>query len=133
MARVVLIGGDAALLEGLAQSLAAAGHHTSVSASTAAAREAFRADPPLVVVAERRMGAELTRTKLAPGGALLLFRATEDEEAAPLPPAAQRAALADLTLPLERHRLLALVAYEDQRAASRGRVSIPTPPAHRAL
>ena len=133
MARVVLIGEDAALLEGLAQSLAAAGHVTSVSANTVVAREGFRADPPLVVIADRRMGAELTRTKLAPGGALVLFRAADDGEPAPLSPAAQRAALADLTLPLERHRLLALVAHVDERAASTGRTRIPTPPAHRAL
>jgi DNA-binding NtrC family response regulator len=130
MARVVLIGEDAALLEGLAQSLSAAGHFTSVSATTAMARETFRSDPPLVVVAERRMGAELTRTKLAPGGALLLFRGADEGEPTPLPPAAQRAALADLTLPLERHRLMALVAYVDERAASTGRTPSLPPPTH---
>ena len=133
MARVVLIGEDSALLEGLAQSLAAAGHLTSVSGSTAQAREAFRTDPPLVVIADRRMGAELTRTKLAPGGALLLFHAADEGEPTPLPAAAQRAALADLRLPLERHRLLALVAHVDERAANTGRTRIPTPPAHRAI
>ena len=132
MARVVLIGGDSALLEGLAQSLAAAGHLTSVSATAAAAREGFRTDPPLVVLADRRMGAELTRSKLAPGGALLLFHVADDAEPTPLPLAAQRAALADLTLPLERHRLLALVASVDARAASTGRTPGPTPPVHRA-
>lgn len=136
MARVVLIGSDDALLEGLAQTLAAAGHRPNVVASgTDAARslDALRADPPLVVVAERRLGAELARTPLAPGGALVLFRDSDEEEPTPVPLAVERAALADLTLPLERHRLLALVAYVDERAARTGRAARPTPAEDRAL
>src|SRR5215207_8740499 len=132
MARVVLVGSDVALLEGLAQMLAAAGHRPNVTTS-AAAHETLRANPPLVLLAERRLGGELSRSPLSPGGALVLFRTADDEDTTALPAAAQRAALADLTLPLERHRLLALVAYVEERAETTGRTRIQTPPAHTAL
>ncbi len=40
---------------------------------------------------------------------------------ATLPPSLQRAVLADLTLPLERNRLVALVAHVEERAKATGR------------
>src|SRR5215218_4268106 len=118
MARVVLVGSDGALLEGLAQMLAAAGHRPNVTTS-AAAHETLRANPPLVLLAERRLGGELSRSPLSPGGALLLFRTADDEDTT--------------ALPLARHRLLALVAYVEERAETTGRTRIQTPPAHTAL
>jgi hypothetical protein len=51
---------------------------------------------------------------------------------APLLPALQRSVLADLTLPLERHRLSALVTSLGDRAQATGRSMRPTPPDNRA-
>jgi hypothetical protein len=64
---------------------------------------------------------------LAPGGALLLYRVVGSPVIA-LPPGLQRAVLADLTLPLERNRLVALVTHVRDRArvTGRGRISDPT-------
>jgi DNA-binding NtrC family response regulator len=131
MTHVLLVGGDVALLEGLAQSLAAMGHSPDVAASLAEARELALSDPPLVLVVNRALagsaGAELLAIPLAAGGARLLYR-TAAVPLAPLLPALQRAVLADLTLPLERHRLAALVQSLDERARVTGRSTRPTPP-----
>ena len=81
--------------------------------------------------------------QLAPGGAVVLFRSVGDDGrdasseqdgsggdatgaagAAPpaaLPPALQRTTLAELALPLERHRLVALVQRVEERARRAGR------------
>jgi hypothetical protein len=65
-------------------------------------------------------GAELLAIPLAAGGARLLYRAAT-VPLAPLLPALQRSVLADLTLPLERHRLAALVQSLGERARATGR------------
>ena len=49
----------------------------------------------------------------------MLYHGTDDV-ALPLPPSLQRLTLADLTLPLERQRLVALVQSVTARARSRG-------------
>jgi hypothetical protein len=132
MAAVLLIGSDSALLEGLAQTLAGAGHRPRIAGSPAEAAERPPTAPPLVTVAERDTAADALHLPLAPGGALFVYRAG-DSSATPLPAVAQRAVLADLALPLERHRLLALVAYVEERAARTGRARNETPGEHRAL
>src|SRR2546423_2895987 len=107
MTHVMLVGGDVALLEGLAQSLAALGHAPQVARSLAEARELSAEQAPLVLVVDRALassaGAELLGAPLAAGGARLLYP-TPAPPLPPLLPALQRAVLADLTLPLERHR-----------------------------
>jgi DNA-binding NtrC family response regulator len=134
MTHVMLVGGDVALLEGLAQSLATLGHTTRVARTLAEARELSRAAPPLVLVVDRTVasdaGGELLTTPVASGGARLLYR-TASSPLAPLLPALQRAVLADLTLPLERHRLAALVQSVGERARATGRTSHHTPPESR--
>ena len=124
MTHVLLVGGDVALLEGLAQSLAAQGHVPAVTAILAEAREIAMSDPPLALVVDRALasssGAELLAIPLAAGGARLLYRAAAIP-LAPLLPALQRSVLADLTLPLERHRLSALVQSLGERARATGR------------
>ena len=124
MTHVLLVGGDVALLEGLAQSLAAQGHAPAVTASLPEARELAMSDPPLALVVDRGLasssGAELLAIPLAAGGARLLYRAAAIP-LAPLLPALQRSVLADLTLPLERHRLSALVQSLGERARATGR------------
>jgi DNA-binding NtrC family response regulator len=136
MTYVMLVGGDVALLEGLAQSLAAQGHTPRVATTLAEAHELATAQPPLVIVADRALasssGAELMRAPLAAGGARLLYR-TAASPLAPLLPALQRAVLADLTLPQERHRLAALVQSVGERAQATGRASRHTPPESRTI
>lgn len=148
MAPIVLIGTDAPLLEGLAQTLGAAGHKTRIAASSAEAAARSGEDPPLVLVAERALVlrdgdtcAELVRLPLAPGGAVLLFRPGGDPETPrrevkerALPTALRRITLAELTLPLERHRLVALVHSIEERALRTGRGNPRrTPPENRAV
>lgn len=136
MTHVMLVGTDVALLEGLAQSLAALGHSPKVAHSLAEARELSAATAPLVLVVDRSLassaGADLLGSPLAAGGARLLYR-TSATPLAPLIPALQRAVLADLTLPLERHRLAALVQSVGERARLSGKSPRQTPPESRTL
>src|SRR6476661_7296691 len=136
MTYVLLVGGDAALLEGLSQSLATLGHSPKVARDLAEARQIASANPPLVLVADRAVasssGAELLGTPLAAGGARILYRLAS-VPMSPLLPALQRAVLADLTLPLERHRLAALVQSVAERARLAGRTSKHTPPESRTV
>ena len=162
MASIVLIGTDEALLEGLAQTLGAAGHRAERTTSVAEAVRRAADEPPLVVVAERSLAvgtsggsngrvaaADLRRVALAPGGAVVLFRCVSTDEAgattaaangvaasvtaaastmAALPPALQRTTLAELVLPLERHRLVALVQRVEERARRAGRTKPSSEP-----
>ena len=131
MTYVMLVGTDTALLEGLAQSLAALGHRPAVTSSLDDARELATNLPPLVLVIDRALassaGAEMLGVQIAAGGARLLYRGAAMPPA-PLLPALQRAVLADLTLPLERHRLAALVQSVADRARATGKASRDTPP-----
>jgi hypothetical protein len=131
MARILLAGEDAALLEGLVQSLVALGHNPSVALSLAEAREtAVRGDAPLMFVVYRGFvdgsGTEVLGVPLAPGGTLVLYR-TPGSFPGALPLPLQRAVLADLTLPLERNRLVALVQHVEERARATGRTPRHTP------
>lgn len=130
MADVLLIGSDAPLLEGLAQTLAAVGHRSQIALSLADAAEIAAASPPLIVVTERALTtdeAALLRVSLAPGGTMMLYH-RDGEPGIPLTPSLQRASIADLSLPLERHRLLALVQRVADRALITGRGPRQTPP-----
>jgi DNA-binding NtrC family response regulator len=135
MTNVLLVGEDSALLEGLAQSLGAQGHDPVVATSLSEARDLALMQPPLVLIVNRSLasssGAELLAIPLAAGGARLLYRAAT-VPLAPLLPALQRSVLADLTLPLERHRLSALVTSLGDRARVTGRTARHTPPDNRA-
>ena len=111
---ILLVGSDAALLEGLVQSLAARGYATSVAATLREAQECGETNAPLVAVIERDLAATapamVLSIPLVPGGAFVLFHQRSDEVPMLAPPI-QRVLLADLALPLERHRLLALVQH----------------------
>ena len=135
MASIVLIGADTALLEGLAQTLGGCGHRAVLAPTVADAIDAAVAARPLVVVVDRSLatrGSGLLRVRLAPGGKFVLYH-TDGETAPALPASLQRAAMADLTLPLERHRLVTLVQHVEDRARRAGRTEVPTPPEHRAI
>lgn len=122
MATILLVGADAALLEGLAQMLAAQGHTSSVVMSLEDARELARRVPPLVAVVDRQLlnGDDSLGLPMAAGGAAVLYRAAGGSNGV-LPNALRRAVLADLTLPLERNRLVTLVQWVEERAAAVGR------------
>ena len=76
------------------------------------------------------------RMPVQPGGATLVFRSGGDTTPLePLPLPVQRLVMAELTLPLERHRLVALIQRMEERAqvTGRGRRGHDTPPEHRAV
>lgn len=136
MTHVMLVGEDVALLEGLAQTLAALGHAPTVARNFTEARERSVGQAPLVLIVDRALAseasAELLSTAVAAGGARLLYH-TADAADAPPPPSLQRAVLADLSLPLERHRLVALVQSVGERARLSGRAPLNTPPESLAI
>ncbi|HVF38531.1 MAG TPA: hypothetical protein VM939_01440 [Gemmatimonadaceae bacterium] len=124
MAAIVAIGPDMALLEGLAQTLVAAGHKTTIASDIPAASRLLLGSTVLVAVIDRREILEsgsLRDLPLAHGGALVVFHSDDDGRAA-LPQRIQRLTMAHLQLPLERQRLLALVKHIEGRARISGRV-----------
>jgi len=119
----MLVGTDVALLEGLAQTLVGFGHDVSFAATVVEAAGSLSADlPALAVVScealeEGGMGMTLP---LTPGGAMIVYGKSHDQQPF-LPTRLQRATLAHLVLPLERHRLMALVQSFDTRSRTTGR------------
>jgi DNA-binding NtrC family response regulator len=135
MALVILVGMDAALLEGVAQTLGSAGHRVRLAHGIDEARRVAAQDAPMLLVVERRLAiaARTLGVRTAPGGATILFRTADDDQGG-LSPALQRVVLAEVTLPLERQRLTALASSVVQRARQVGRSREETPPeAHRPL
>ncbi|GAC1409488.1 MAG: hypothetical protein NVSMB53_01840 [Gemmatimonadaceae bacterium] len=125
MAKVVLVGADGALLEGLAQTLLGFQHEVSFAGTVGDAASTLTGDLPAIAVvsSEALELAGLCATlPLTPGGALIVYGKSHDERPF-LPPRLQRATLAYLILPLERHRLLALVHSFDSRSRVTGRSS----------
>lgn len=124
MTQILLVGTELPLLEGLAQSFAALGFTPIVAQSIHEAREIAAQHPPLIAVISRGLAAPATTDTLsiplAPGGALVLFRVI-GSPLVTLSPTVQRVVLADLTLPLERNRLMALVHHVGDRARATGR------------
>ena len=129
MANVFLIGADVALLEGLAQTLAAAGHRGRILGSIADAADEVQRDhadearaEPLVVLLSRELAADGARaaTLVSAGGALVLYHSAAAPDTT-IPAAVRRLMLADVALPLERHRLMTLIHTVDARARATGR------------
>lgn len=123
MAKVILVGADVALLEGLAQTLLGFGHEVSFATTVGEVAGTYFEDRPAlaVVSAESLLTAGLGATiPLASGGALIVYGPSHDDRPE-LPTRLQRATLAYLVLPLERHRLVALVQSFDSRSRVTGR------------
>jgi hypothetical protein len=121
MTALLLVGTDNALIEGIAQTLPA-DHQLFFAPSLADALDTVGDTRPLVVLVERSAIDEIRMTlriPLAPGGAFIVFRG-ENTTPAPLPGGVQRVTLAELELPLERQRLLALIRYVGNRAQTVG-------------
>lgn len=122
MATILLIGSDEALLEGLAQSLTALGHRALMPHDVSEAVDIATAHPPLLAVvgqAALHSDTRALRIPVLPGGALVLYRTPG--ELATMVVGTQRNVLAELVLPLERHRLLALVQHLEERVRVTGR------------
>jgi hypothetical protein len=119
----MLVGTDVALLEGLAQTLVGFGHDVSFAATVAEAAGSLSDDLPALAVvsceALEEAGIGMT-LPLTPGGAMIVYGTSNDDRPF-LPTRLQRATLAHLVLPLERHRLLALVQSFDSRSRTTGR------------
>lgn len=126
MSHILLVGSDLPLLEGLAQSFAGLGFAPTVAPTLADAREIASHNAPLVAIVSRMLAASSTADTLsiplAPGGALVLYRSV-GSMLVTFSASVQRAVLADLTLPLERNRLIALVQHVEQRAKASGRTA----------
>lgn len=122
MASIVAIGPDTALLEGIAQTLVGAGHNVLVTRDIPEALEQLQNKEPLVALVDcdelLNRGAVLKAT-LARGGALVTFHC--DGESRRPPFSFQRSTLAELSLPLEKQRLLALIKYVEARVEATGR------------
>lgn len=128
---VLLVGEDAALLEGLSQSFAGLGYRTHVVTSLHEARETAADFTPLLAVVQRDLAndsaSDALAIKLAAGGALVLFHVTDESKPA-IPMGLQRSVMAELALPLERNRLMALAHHVQERARTTGRSRRQTPP-----
>lgn len=132
MSSILVIGQDEALLEGLAQMLAHEGFAVQTATNASDAVDLAASHRPLVAVVERSIAAaypELGRLPLDAGGALLIYDIGE-QVLEPLPSSLQRLVLAELSLPLERHRLVALVHRVEERVRVTGRRSAPPPERH---
>ena len=133
MTQILLVGTELPLLEGLAQSFAALGFTPTVVQTLHEAREFAAQHPPLVAVVSRALAAasmsDVMGIPVAPGGALVLYRAV-GSPIVTLSPTLQRAVMADLALPLERNRLVALVQHIGERARLTGRGPDDRSPEH---
>ncbi|HSA57273.1 MAG TPA: hypothetical protein VLE53_16285 [Gemmatimonadaceae bacterium] len=131
---LLVIGTDDALLEGLAQSLATNGRRVATCQSLDEAAQIAEREPPLLLLVDRALlgpGTEgaLGRVPLSTGGALVTYRsAGAFLPSLSLPPTLSRLQIADLELPLERNRLLALAERLDARARQAGRDRGARPP-----
>ena len=117
-----MVGSDPALLEGVSQALGGAGHQVTVAHDASDAMEALHGLRPLVAIVNRDHlvnGLTSSAIPLAKGGALVTYRTSDDEQRNASFPA-RRAPLAELQLPLERLRLLALVKVVEDRAKTCG-------------
>ena len=134
MATTLLIGSNESLLEGLAQAFAAEGHRTVVARSIEEAITLAFSHRPLVTVVEHGCAGdpEFGRLRLPAGSAIVVYRGA-DETTRPLPGPIQRATLAELVLPWERHRLITLVRRVEERARASGRERPETPPENRVI
>jgi DNA-binding NtrC family response regulator len=132
---ILVLGTNEALLEGLAQALIATGQPVSVARTVDDAEDLARRDAPLLIVVDRARlthsdDVHLARLAASTGAAVVVYR-SHDEPVAVLALRAElaRLTLADLELPLERNRLVALALYVAARAREVGRSRTDTPPA----
>ena len=123
MARVILVGADVALLEGLAQTMLGFGHEVLFAATVGEKAGALNAnEPAIAVISSEALEDEDIALSLpiTTGSAINVYGKSHTDKPF-LPPKVQRSTLAHLVLPLERQRLLALVQSFDMRSRTTGR------------
>lgn len=123
MAKILLVGSDAALLEGLSQTLNGFGHEVCLASSVLDAPEACREGVPNIAVVSNEALAAPGSGALLPlstAGALVVYT-TQPTDRPTLPTRLQRATLGHVVLPLERQRLIALIQHFEIRARTTGR------------
>lgn len=122
MATILLLGTDEALLEGLVQTLTALGHQPLVTHDAVEAVQVASSKAPLLAVMDQdtlRADPGLLRLPLQAGGCIVLYREPGTKPVAL--PQSHRNVIAELVLPLERNRLVALVHSVEERARITGR------------
>ena len=127
---VLIVGGEPAVQEGVLQSVRAAGLVAEGCPDLRCAHEATLEAPPVALVVHVSLtsaGEELRRLPLLPGGAMILFRDGEHAGASAGQPVG-RSVIAELSLPLERARLVALLSRIVARARVTGRDRWPPEP-----
>lgn len=128
---VLIVGGDAAMREGVLQTLRASGVSGAGCETVPSAAEIAAEAPPLALVIDvklSRVQEGAGRIPLLPGGAVILFR-EGISAAVPTQQVFGRSLVAELSLPLERARLMTLL----QRIVARARITgrdrrAPEPP-----
>ncbi len=123
MAKILLVGSDVALLEGLSQTLTGSGHDVCIAGSIDEAADACRDGAPNIAVVSNDALTSPRATALLPlstTGALIVYT-TEPVERPTLPTRLQRATLGHVVLPLERQRLIALIQHYEMRSLTTGR------------
>jgi DNA-binding NtrC family response regulator len=123
VAKILLVGSDAALLEGLSQTLSGFGHDVCLASSMSEAPEACRDGVPNIAVVSNEALAvpgSSASLPLSASGALVVYT-TQPTDRPTLPTRLQRATLGHVVLPLERQRLIALIQHFEIRARTTGR------------
>lgn len=123
MAKILLVGSDAALLEGLSQTLTGSGHDVCIAGTLSDAFDTCREGAPNIAVVSNDTLADPQASALLPlsaTGALVVYT-TEPTERPTLPTRLQRATLGHVVLPLERQRLIALIQHFEVRSLTTGR------------
>ncbi len=120
---VLIVGGDPAVQEGVLQSVRAGGLAAEWCPDLSCALDAVEESSPVALVVQAALAAEVSELRsFAPtsGGAVILFH---DSPGARSPSAQSfgRSVIAEMTLPLERARLVALLTHIVARARHTGR------------
>lgn len=111
-------------MEGVAQTLLSSGFRVACARSREEAAMSIAEELPLILLVasdQTIRHPELLLLPRLPGGASILWYSVPGTEA-PLASSVRRHALAELRLPLERQRLVALARHVAERAAKSGRL-----------
>jgi DNA-binding NtrC family response regulator len=130
---MLVLGASDALIEGIAQILSSADVRVRVARTLDDAEELASRERPFLVLVDRQWASEahggrLSQIVISSGAALIVYHTHEDTQ--PLVTVSRslsRLTLADLELPLERQRLLALTSYVQARARESGRMHREAP------
>jgi hypothetical protein len=128
---VLIVGGDPAVQEGVLQSIRAAGLSAEVCPDLSCARDSLEEVSPLALVVHETLASavsELRHSAPSASSAVILFRDGTGTRT-PFTQSFGRSVIAELTLPLERARLVALLTHIVMRARQTGRDKrSPEPP-----